>query len=335
MSTIASFSTSSSPSPSSAPPLGTATLPIANIARNALDSFVPATPPFLVGEQEDLTVKMLETGQRSLRLGKLEEARTTFEATLEQVDLDEVLTAECYLGIALTFPVDSDERSSYIEAAEVEIDSLYEARSDWSRDEEKVFYRNCLTLYQKLLAISKIEAKEGLTLKIENCEKRLFKTPQEKSSEADALYKNKQNDEARVLYREALRDLENEEGCLEWMIAHCTLGIALTLPEDLKWRSKAIEEVNKCYETFQRDFEQQIVFYQLLCSFYYDLLSLIPDFETRKEINWRFIECQSKILSLDQRPSPSNSNKSHKKVALNPGNTETIGTIIFARTMHF
>jgi len=280
---------------------------------------------------------MLETGQRFLRLGNLEEARTAFEATLEQDDLDEVLTAECYLGMALTFPVNSDERSDYIKEAEVEIDTFYETRSDWSRDEEKVFYRNCLTIYQKLVVVSKIEAKEGLTLKIENCEKRLFKTPQQKSSEADALYKNKQNDEARVLYREVLRDLENEEGCLEWMIAHCTLGIALTLPEDLKWRSKAIEEVNKCYETrlswVQMDFEQQIVFYQLLCSFYYDLLSLIPDFETKKEFHWRFIECQSKILSLDQRPSPSNSNKSHKKVAMNPGNIATIGTIIFARTI--
>jgi tetratricopeptide (TPR) repeat protein len=215
MSTIASLSSSSSPS--STTPLGTAASPsIANIARAALDSFVPATPPFLVGEQEDLTVKMLETGQRFLRLGNLEEARTAFEATLEQDDLDEVLTAECYLGMALTFPVNSDERSDYIKEAEVEIDTFYETRSDWSRDEEKVFYRNCLTIYQKLVVVSKIEAKEGLTLKIENCEKRLFKTPQQKSSEADALYKNKQNDEARVLYREVLRDLENEEGCLEW-----------------------------------------------------------------------------------------------------------------------
>jgi hypothetical protein len=280
---------------------------------------------------ENTTAKMLVQAHQFLGSKKLEAARESFIKILDLDDLEEIVTADCYLGMAFTYPAGSAEQSGYFEEALDEINAFYAKRALWAIADQEAFYTACRTIYRELLEAS--VNKNELSLKIKECETQLFalKSPQKKCDEADNCYRNNNYEQARAWYCEILKLIEKKEIPADWMPAHCTLGMALTLPHDAEWRSKALHEVDlfyqqKLYWIKMSDFLQMRP-YQLLCSWYYDLLSLIQDRALRQEVSSRLDECQLKLASLLPRPSPASHSAPESE-----RDYSQIPTIIYART---
>jgi hypothetical protein len=270
-----------------------------------------------------------------------EQARTLFVELIKDMPKTATLLflADCKLGLAYTYPADSEDRTQAAILAKTDLDRVYENRSAWDslNAEEKVnrykYLRVCLKDFEILVQDDMSSLENSVELQIEECSRHipLLSDFYDKLNEDAHL---QENEAKREVFNQALEMIEGHEEP-DYLLARAfgTTSLALTCkpgdenPFSLTALAQAIIAYQKKEALFTSD-QAKLTTLNLFDKLFHNLIQLFSDSETLVAINRMFEECREE-LALLEGSVPKDKN-SPRKVSKEPVDSWKTARLIIA-----